>query len=215
MAVVTGAARGIGKAIAETLAGNGALVAAFDLVAPEHPGILGVACDVSDEAAVDRAFTEVEQRLGTVSVLVLNAGIFPVVPFEEMTLETWNRCLAINLTGGSCARAGRCRACASSTTGASWPSGRPRARRAARAPWRRTRRPRVALMTLAKSIANEYAAHGITSNALAPTLIETDMIEGMRDLQSRIPVGRFGRPMRSRRSSRSSRPSTRVTSRAR
>ena len=49
-------------------------------------------------------------------------------------------------------------------------------------------------MTLAKSIANEYAAHGITSNALAPTLIETDMIEGMRDLQSRIPVGRFGRP---------------------
>ena len=50
------------------------------------------------------------------------------------------------------------------------------------------------LMTLAKSIANEYAAHGITSNALAPTLIDTDMIAEQRDLVSRIPVGRFGKP---------------------
>ena len=50
------------------------------------------------------------------------------------------------------------------------------------------------LMTLAKSIANEYAAYGITSNALAPTLIDTDMIADQRDLVSRIPVGRFGKP---------------------
>ena len=49
-------------------------------------------------------------------------------------------------------------------------------------------------MTLTKSIANEYAAHGITSNALAPTLIDTDMIAEQRDLVSRIPVGRFGKP---------------------
>ena len=194
VAVVTGAARGIGKAIAETLAGNGALVAAFDLAAPEHPGILGIACDVSDEAAVDHAFTEVEQRLGAVSVLVLNAGIFPVVPFEETTLETWNRCLAINLTGSFlCARRalpgmreqrhGRVVAIGSSAG----KSGGTRAIAAYAA-------SKAGVKALAKSIANEYAAHGETSNALAPTLIETDMIEGMRELQSRIPVGRFGRP---------------------
>lgn len=194
VAVVTGAARGIGKAIAETLAGNGAHVAALDLQAPDHPGILGVACDVSDEAAVDAAFTRVEQELGRVSVLVLNAGIFPIVPFEEMTLELWNRTLAINLTGGFlCARRalpgmreqhyGRVVAMGSSAGKA----GGARAVAAYAA-------SKGGLMTLAKSIANEYAAHGITSNALAPTLIDTDMIEGMRELVSRIPVGRFGKP---------------------
>src|SRR5918994_4549434 len=53
VAVVTGAGRGIGQRIAEVLAGNGAKVAALDLEAPEHDGILGIACDVSDEAAID------------------------------------------------------------------------------------------------------------------------------------------------------------------
>jgi len=53
---------------------------------------------------------------------------------------------------------------------------------------------KAALMCLAKSIASEHAAHGITSNAVAPALIETDMIAGVADLASRIPVGRLGQP---------------------
>jgi NAD(P)-dependent dehydrogenase (short-subunit alcohol dehydrogenase family) len=194
VAVVTGAGRGMGKAIAETLAANGASVAAIDLVAPEHPGMLGVACDVSVEAAVDRAFDQVEAALGRVSVLVLNAGIFPIVPFEETTLEIWERCLAVNLTGAFlCARRalpgmreqhyGRVIAIGSSAGKAG--GARSVAAYAA---------SKAGIMTLAKSIANEYAAHGVTANALAPTLIETDMIEGMRELVSRIPVGRFGKP---------------------
>jgi NAD(P)-dependent dehydrogenase (short-subunit alcohol dehydrogenase family) len=193
-AVVTGAARGIGRSIAETLAGNGARVAALDLQAPDHPGILGVACDVSDEAAVDAAMGVVERELGTISVLVLNAGIFPIVPFEEMTRELWDRTLAINLTGGFlCARRvlpgmreqgyGRIVAIGSSAGKAG--GARSVAAYAA---------SKAGLMTMAKSIANEYARFGITANALAPTLIDTDMIAEQRDLVSRIPVGRFGRP---------------------
>lgn len=194
VAVVTGAARGIGRSIAETLAGNGARVAALDLEAPDHPGILGIACDVSDEAAVDTAMTSVERELGTISVLVLNAGIFPIVPFEEMTRELWDRTLAINLTGGFlCARRvlpamreqgyGRIVAIGSSAGKAG--GARSVAAYAA---------SKAGLMTMAKSIANEYARFGITSNALAPTLIDTDMIAEQRDLVSRIPVGRFGKP---------------------
>ena len=193
IAVVTGAARGIGKAIAETLVGNGAKVAAFDLVAPEHPGILGIACDVSDEAEVDRAFTRVEAELGTTSVLVLNAGIYPIVPFEETTLDVWNRTLAINLTGAFLAARrslpgmreqgyGRVIGIGSSA-GVAGGSRSVAAYAASKA----------GLMTLMKSIANEYAKVGVTANALAPALIDTEMIAGTRDLVSRIPVGRFGR----------------------
>jgi NAD(P)-dependent dehydrogenase (short-subunit alcohol dehydrogenase family) len=194
VAVVTGAARGIGKSIAETLSGNGAQVAALDLVAPDHPGIFGVACDVSDEGAVGSAFDVVESTLGTVSVLVINAGIFPIVPFEETSRELWDRTLAINLTGGFlCARRvlprmreqryGRIVAIGSS-------AGKAGGARSVAA----YATSKGGLMTLVKSIANEYAAHGITSNALAPTLIDTDMIAEQRDLMSRIPVGRFGKP---------------------
>ena len=193
VAVVTGAGRGIGKAIAETLTANGAKVAALDLVAPGHPGILGIACDVSEEAAVNAAFDRVEAELGTVSVLVLNAGIFPIVPFEETTTELWNRTLAINLTGAFLAarRAlpgmrgqGYGRVIGMGSSAGKAGGARSVAAYAA---------SKAGVMTLMKSIANEYAKDGITANALAPALIDTDMIANTRDLVSRIPVGRFGR----------------------
>lgn len=194
VAVVTGGGRGIGEAIARTLAANGALVAAFDLEAPDHAGILGIACDVSDEAAVDGAFAEVEQRLGPTSILVLNAGIFPVAPIEETTRQLWDQTLAVNLTGAFlCARRalpemrearyGRIVAIGSH-------AGKVGGARSVAA----YAVSKGGLMTLVKSIANEYAQFGVTANALAPALIETHMIADMRDMLPRIPVGRFGQP---------------------
>ena len=75
VAVVTGGGRGIGLAICRVLAANGARVATLDLTPPEEPGILGVEADVSDEAAVNAAFDEIEAALGQPTILVLNAGI--------------------------------------------------------------------------------------------------------------------------------------------
>lgn len=192
VAVVTGAGRGIGQRIAEVLAGNGARVAALDLEAPAHPGMLGIACDVSDEAAIEAAFTRVEADLGNTSVLVLNAGIFPIVPFEETTRELWDRTMAINLTGAfMCARralpamreAGYGRIVGIGSSAGKAGGARAVAAYAA---------SKAGVMTLMKSIANEYAKFGITANALAPALIDTPMIDNSRDLVSRIPVGRFG-----------------------
>lgn len=194
VAVVTGAAQGIGRAIAETLAANGANVAAFDLEAPQHEGILGVACDVSDEGAVGAAFDRVEAELGQVSVLVLNAGIYPIVPFEETTRELWDRTMAINLTGAFlCARralpamreAGYGR-----IVGIGSSAGKAGGKRSVAA----YAASKAGVMTLMKSIANEYAKYGITANALAPALIDTPMIANTRDLVNLIPVGRFGKP---------------------
>ena len=192
VAVVTGAARGIGQRIAEVLAGNGAQVAALDLEVPAHGGILGIACDVSDEAAVNAAFDRVEAELGVTSALVLNAGIFPIVPFEETSRELWDRTLAINLTGAFLAarRAlpGMRQQQYGRIVGIGSSAGKAGGARSVAA----YAASKAGVMTLMKSIANEYAKEGITANALAPALIDTEMIANTRDLVSRIPVGRFG-----------------------
>jgi NAD(P)-dependent dehydrogenase (short-subunit alcohol dehydrogenase family) len=192
VAVVTGAGRGIGQRIAEVLSGNGAKVAALDLEAPNHDGILGIACDVSDEAAIDAAFARVEAELGTVSVLVLNAGIYPIVAFEETTRELWDRTIAINLTGAFlCARRalpGMREQGYGRIVGIGSSAGKAGGKRSVAA----YAASKAGVMTLMKSIANEYARHGITANALAPALIDTPMIADTRDLVNLIPVGRFG-----------------------
>lgn len=194
VAVVTGAGRGIGKAIVETLVANGARVAGLDLVAPEHPGILGLACDVTDEGAVEATFARVEAELGTTSVLVLNAGIFPIVTIEETSRDLWDRTMAVNLTGAFlCARRalpamreqryGRIVIIGSAA--GKMGSAKLAAAYAA---------SKAGVMTLARTIARGYAPYRVTANAVAPALIDTPMIADAQDLLEMIPLGRFGRP---------------------
>jgi len=194
VAIVTGAARGIGRAIAEGLAANGAMVAALDLEAPDLPGIVGYTCDVSDETAVDTTVSAVEQDLGIVSVAVLNAGIFHIVPFEETTTEVWEKTLAVNLTGAFlCARRmlpgmrgqGWGRIIMISSMAGKNGAIKPAAAYAA---------SKAGMSNLARSIAREYAPYGVTANAIAPALIDTPMIDAARDLEKLIPVGRMGTP---------------------
>ncbi len=194
VALVTGGGRGIGRAIAETLRDQGARVADGDLEAPAIEGVLGVELDVTSPESVDSAFARIESELGSVELLVLNAGIYVVEPFEETSLDSWRRTLEVNLTGAFlCARRalpamrenrfGRIVAIGSS-------AGKTGGKRNAAA----YGASKAGIMVMAKSIASEYAEHGITANALAPALIDTDMIAGIRDLTSTIPVGRPGKP---------------------
>ena len=194
VALVTGAARGIGLAIAETLRDQGARVVAADLEPAAVDGVTPLAMDVADEGAVDAGFGEIERTLGPVEVLVLNAGIFVIEPFEATSLASWQRTLDINLTGSFlCARralpgmreAGWGRVVALGSSAGKTGGSKAMAAYAA---------SKAGVMALAKSIASEYAAYGITANALAPALIETPMIANIGDLASRIPVGRLGQP---------------------
>jgi 3-oxoacyl-[acyl-carrier protein] reductase len=194
VAFVTGAAGGIGRCTAKTLRDLGAAVAAGDLQAPEIPDVLGVDIDVTDEAAVQRSFASIERELGSVQILVLNAGIFLVQPFEDTTLAAWRQVIDVNLTGAFlCAQrglpgmraSGWGRVVAIGSSAGKTGGAKSMAAYAA---------SKAGVMALAKSIASEYASDGITANALAPSLIDTDMIADMPDLRDRVPVGRLGRP---------------------
>ena len=107
VALVTGGNRGIGRGIAEALAGEGAKVvitargsAAAEAAAAEiGKGTLGLACDVRGYEAVQRAFREVERRAGGVDILVNNAGIGLFSPVSEMDPEDWRAVIETNLNG--------------------------------------------------------------------------------------------------------------------
>ena len=108
VAVVTGAARGIGRKVTLVLAERGYAVAANDLSAPEETlgelervgaEALALPGDVSDETAVREMVSGVMESFGRVDVLVNNAGISAIVPAEQTPLADWSRTLAVNLTG--------------------------------------------------------------------------------------------------------------------
>jgi NAD(P)-dependent dehydrogenase (short-subunit alcohol dehydrogenase family) len=192
-AVVTGAGRGIGLSVAQVLVANGARVAALDLVSPQVDGILSIECDVSDEAAVGEAFDQIETALGPVSILVLSAGITPLLRFEETSTELWERTLSINTTGAfhvlrraipGMRAMGYGRIVALGAAAGKSGGARSAAYAASKA----------GLMALVKSIASEYARDGITANIVAPALIDSGMLANARDLVDRVPVGRLGTP---------------------
>jgi len=198
---VTGGSRGIGRVVGDLLRDHGARVAYLDIRSPDasepledSDDILVAECDVTSQESIDRAFSLVEERWGNVEILVNNAGIFAIEALADTTVEAWERMFAVNSTGpflctqrvvSSMRSAGWGRIISiGSSAGKTGGSKNVAAYGASKA----------AVMAFAKAVATEYAEYGITSNALAPALIETDMVAGIADLAGSIPVGRLGQP---------------------
>lgn len=185
--VVTGAAKGIGKACALRFAEEGANVACLDLdlVANESTaaecvkhGIqaLALACDVTAAKSVEAAVKQVVDAWGTVDVLVASAGIYTGSPLAEVTDANWQRTLAVNLTGVFiCNRAvvpfmikqksGSIINISSMAGKTSWPGS---AEYSA---------SKSGVIGLTRSVAMELAAHGATANAVCPGNTKTEMVE--------------------------------------
>ncbi len=207
VAVVTGAARGIGHVIAARLAGAGAAVALVDLVEDAVVGAAaeigaggvtarGYACDVSSFEAAEVAGTRILADLGRVDVLVNNAGITRDRLFVRMTPEDWSQVLAVNLTGAFNftkvmapamlkQRAGSIVNIAS-VVGQSGNAGQ--ANYAA---------SKAGLIGMTKSLAREFAARGVRVNAVAPGFIRTAMTDALTEevqaqMRQLIPLGRLG-----------------------
>jgi len=199
VAIVTGGASGIGLAIAERLVKDGLTVAVFDL--NESPAAHTYNVDVSDKAQVDDAVAHVVADHGAPTVLVNNAGIEGFKPFLDITLDEWNRLLAINLTGTMlCCQAviphmmeakfGRIVNISSSSA----QGGQQRMTHYVSS--------KAGVIGLTKSLALEFGPAGITVNTIPPGFIDTPMLrqtveKGFVDLAAqtaRTPVGRVGRP---------------------
>ncbi|HPE81192.1 MAG: 3-oxoacyl-ACP reductase FabG [Chromatiaceae bacterium] len=209
IALVTGASRGIGKAIAEALGAQGATVIGTATTEGGAEAITqrfaeagikgqGMRLDVGDETSVDAVMKDISDRFGAVSVLVNNAGITRDNLLMRMKSDEWDSVLNTNLTSvyrmsKACLRAmmkaktGRIINIAS-VVGASGNAGQTNYSAA-----------KAGMFGFTKSLAQEVGSRGITVNAVAPGFIDTDMTRELPDAQrdallGSIPLGRLGKP---------------------
>ena len=204
VALVTGAATGIGCAVADRLATLG-----WDVARNHLPGQLvsgySAPADVADPEAVKAMVARIAADLGPVSLLVNNAAIGDMGAVDEMPIEAFWRSIDVNL-GGSfyCTQA-----CVPMMQAGNWGRIISMSSRWGQIGWPKATAysaSKAGIITLTKSLARTLGASGITVNAIAPGLVDTDMLEvsaaieeiSLADLKARavdqIPLGRLGRP---------------------
>jgi 3-oxoacyl-[acyl-carrier protein] reductase len=207
-AVVTGAARGIGYAIAERLLASGAAVAIWDVdrkaaddaakrLAADGE-VMACAVDVTKESSVATAFAATQARLGRVDILVNNAGVSgPNRKTWEYPPEEWRKVVEIDLVGPFLCSAAVLPSMIAAGYGRivnvasiAGKEGNPNASAYSAA--------KAGVIALTKSIAKEVAQNGITVNCVTPAAVETDIFAQMTKehisyMLSKIPMGRFGK----------------------
>ena len=188
VAIVTGAASGIGKEIARQFLGEGAKVAIADVdfqaartvaqeLDPKGAAAVAIRMDVTDEAQVDAGVDEVARRFSAIDILVSNAGIQIVAPIDQFQFRDWKKMVAIHLDGAflttrACLR----RMYAQGRGGTILYVGSVHSKEASK-----LKAPYVAakhgLIGLAQTVAKEGAEHGVRSNVICPGFVRTPLVE--------------------------------------
>jgi 3-oxoacyl-[acyl-carrier protein] reductase len=199
VALVTGAASGIGAAVARRLLAEGAKVASLDLHAGAADGVLALAGDVSRSEDVEAAVGRVEQELGPIDVLVCSAGVPGAsLATVDVTDEEWRRVMAINADGVFFCNRAVARGMAERSYGRivnvasiAGKEGNPMATAYSAS--------KAAVIAMTKAIGKDLARTGVVVNCVAPAVIETPILEGISQehidyMVERIPMGRMGSP---------------------
>jgi 3-oxoacyl-[acyl-carrier protein] reductase len=205
IALVTGGSRGIGAAVALALAEAGAAVAVnyreraaeADAVVAKIKGsggrAIAVAADVSQAASVAKMVEHVTTALGPIDILINNAGVAIVRGIDDLTEADFDTTIAVNLKSAflctqavvPAMRARKWGRIVNISSGAA---------RGAGAIGAHYNASKAGMEGLTRGYAARLVKEGITVNAVAPSLIETDMMRGRSDLAARIPLGRLGQP---------------------
>jgi NAD(P)-dependent dehydrogenase (short-subunit alcohol dehydrogenase family) len=211
VALITGAASGIGKAIALKFVSEGACVSLIDVDKQSADGLadeinrldkkaVSILCDVTNELQVNKAVEQTVKDFGELHILVNNAGVSPIKPLEEITLEDWNNVLAINLTGpflftkaafqfikdaGYKGRIINMGSLAGQIGGI--------------AVGLHYTATKGGIMAMTKQLAKLLAPYKATANSIAPGTTDTPLIEGWSEetkevLIKQIPLGRLALP---------------------
>jgi len=187
VAIITGAASGIGKDIAIVFAREGAKVAIADLdqksadatareIDPSGKRAIGVAMDVSDERQVDAGTAKVIDAFGALDILVSNAGIQIVAPLVDFEFAKWKRLLAIHLDGAFLTTRAALRQMYKQNSGSIIYMGSVHSKEASvlKAPYVTAKH---GLLGLAKVVAKEGAAHGVRANVICPGFVRTPLVD--------------------------------------
>jgi 2-hydroxycyclohexanecarboxyl-CoA dehydrogenase len=200
VAVVTGGASGLGQAICTGLARDGHRVAVLDVnveaaekVAAELQGqdakAIAVGVDVSDEDATEAAFAAVRREYGPVEILVTSAAIAGFTRFDQITLDEWNRYLAVNLTGTFLS----VRAALSDMVAGQW--GRIVTISSAAGQQGAPKQGHYSatkggVIAMTKTIAIDYARKGITANTVPPFVIDSPMLQ-QQQREGKLPATEY------------------------
>jgi 3-hydroxybutyrate dehydrogenase len=195
VAIVTGAASGIGKEIARTFVREGAQAVIADLNAAAAAAAAaeldssgkycrGIAMDVSDESQVEAGIHSVIAACGRIDVLVSNAGIQVVAPIDEFSYPDWKRLMAIHLDGAFLTTRAVLRQMYSQGSGSILYMGSVHSKEASmlKAPYVTAKH---GLMGLAKVVAKEGAQHGVRANVICPGFVRTPLVDKQIPEQAR------------------------------
>jgi NAD(P)-dependent dehydrogenase (short-subunit alcohol dehydrogenase family) len=204
-ALVTGAASGIGAAVAARFAAEAARVALVDVASSDPAdGCIAIQADVSDEPAVERAFGEAIRELGGLDIVVVNAATQLVdseASGHELELDTWQRTLEVNLTGAFLTAKHGARALLDSGGGAIVCVGSPTGELGIAPDLVAYSSSKAGIVGLIRAMAADYARRRIRVNGVLPGVMDTPMNDWWRhdpakrqESEASIPIGRIGRP---------------------